>query len=172
MIEADLLRLGLVQFGHLNGLPFAFRTELLPSYPGLLRLAAEMAVPQVHHAQRLFATTRDLPFALAVALVSGLPLVVAQQVEGRWTVNGAYDIGHPAVLLLTRAEQRHDVNDAVALATRTGLILDRALALFAARQPLPADTRALTTLSDVVAYAECTRKLPAPMAQAVREWIG
>ena len=112
MFEARLmesiLNAGLIQFGdfvHADGThsTWQLRFDMLPSYPDVLRLAAGTVAAFIEPTQvsRLVCTPEAVALATLVGQVLGIPLVIHTGVIGRPSHHlvGAYDIGHPAVLI-------------------------------------------------------------------------
>ena len=96
-----LLECGLLQFGLFGEDPLCFHHELLPSFPELLQELAELVATHVSGVDRLLAAPGALAWGTAVALETDLPLVYSR---GRneasvYDLVGAYDIGHPTLLL-------------------------------------------------------------------------
>ncbi len=121
---------GLIQFGRFSQpdgsiWPVQVHLDWLPSYPALLRdVAAALAdLLGGQPADRLLTTPTTIPLGTALSLHTGLPMTYA-----RWSapdrspaIEGAYDVGHPTVLLsdvLTDAEHARQL---IGLAHHVGL---------------------------------------------------
>lgn len=109
-LTMQLARTGLIQFGHFtqpDGVtwPVMLNLAWLPSYPALLGevAAALEALSGAWAADRMLATARALPIGVAFSLRTGLPLTYAtgdtRNYTAAFAIEGAYDVGHPTVLL-------------------------------------------------------------------------
>ncbi len=166
---------GLLQFGLIGDAPLCLRPELLPSYPGLLRQLAEVAVRQVSNVDRLLAVPDAHAWGIAAALASGLPLVSSRgttQAPSRDLV-GAYDIGHPTLLLVSEVRSASGICDLARRARTVGLELRSVLALLGHGQDqigqLP--VTALYSLPEVLDELVSAGVLPTGHAQQVRRWL-
>jgi orotate phosphoribosyltransferase len=164
-----LVEAGLIQFGRFAQLdnsiwPVQVRLSWLPSYPDLLRevAAALAALLDGLPADRLLTTPEAIPLGTALSLHTGLPMtyapVTARNRPAALVIEGAYDVGHPTVLLadiLTDAEQARQL---IELARHVGLDVSSVLVAFdvgrGAHRQLHAagyQVRCLLTLSDLLA---------------------
>lgn len=103
-----ILGAGLIQFGdfvqadgtHSTKL---LRLDMLPSYPEVLRLAADAIAAFIEPSQvsRLVCTPEAIAVAVLVGQVLEIPLVIHSGTMGKPSHHlvGAYDIGHPTVLI-------------------------------------------------------------------------
>lgn len=179
-LAQTLLDHGLIQFGwfqrHGARLPFALDFELLASYPALLaRIAAEAQAALADiQVTRLVCPAAALPLGVAYALRSGVPLVYSRGTSEQpvFDLIGAYDIGHPTLLLANALD--HEPLHLIAEARRVGLDIRTALILLELR-PLPptAGLRVvpLLRMADVVDEAAAQGRLAPTHAQAVLDWI-
>ncbi|MCZ2095261.1 MAG: hypothetical protein LC121_03125, partial [Anaerolineae bacterium] len=128
-LAQGLIDAGLIQFGWFwrggETVPVALHLDMLASYPDLLQLVALEAQNKVAglHANRLLCAANALPFGIAFSLRSGVPLVYSRSSADApvFDLVGAYDIGHPA-LLLTNSVGDGDAHAAlVSAARRVGL---------------------------------------------------
>ncbi|TVR23341.1 MAG: hypothetical protein EA396_03675 [Anaerolineaceae bacterium] len=137
-----LLHDGLVQFGTFNGAPYLLNTGLLPSYPAALALLAERAAPLIGQAapvDRLVCTASAWPIGMALSLRLRLPLVysLGTDAAGVHDLIGAYDMGHPACLLVNLWDGDAAIRELIDKARRVGLMIDSVVALFGwAERPL------------------------------------
>lgn len=173
----DLLRAvydaRLIQFGLFReppGLtPVRFGFEMLASYPQLLlRIARSVPPPQ---GERLLCTHDALPFAVALSLEQGIPLVYPQFVTDHWDLVGAYDIGHPTVLVTNVRGFDEPISTLVTQARRVGLHVTSMTAIVdTGHSMLPEPATHLFTLEDIVRDLVEARELPVGQAKAVRDW--
>ncbi len=175
-----LLDHGLLQFGwfdrHGEMLPFALDLDMLASYPAVLQRVVDEAQAECAgiHATRLLCSVPALPFGVAFALHSGIPLVYSRGTSDQpvFDLVGAYDIGHPTLLLMNTIDR--EPTRLLAEAHRVGLEIYTILAILELR-PLPASADLtvipLLRLADVTRAALGQGQLASPHAQAVLDWI-
>jgi hypothetical protein len=171
-----LVETGLVQFGWFvrDGViaPVQFHLEMLASYPDLLKIIVDDLSPKLPTAERFLCTPDALPLGVALALKTNVPLVYSRGGgdEAVHDLVGAYDIGHPAILV-TNVVGIGAFTRLVATAQRVGLevrsimaVVDTGLAAL-----LPVD--ALLTLPDLVDTLIERDMLPAGQGKAVKSWL-
>ena len=184
-----LARAGLIQFGRFvhpedRVWPVQVTLGLLPSYPALLAQAAEGLAPllAVARADRLLTTVEAIPLGVAVSLHTGLPMMypygAVRDYTAAFAIEGAYDVGHPTVLL---ADVLIDVGQAqqiTALARRVGLDVRAVLALMdvgrGAREDLLArgyTVHSAFTLRESLPALEAASLMPPLMRAAVEAWL-
>jgi len=172
-----LLETGLLQFGrfHEDGVikPYYLHLNLLPSYPDVLSQITEQALPFVGKVDHILSAADSLPFGVSLSLKTQIPLVYARGTQAA-TVHelaGAYDIGHPALLLANMlapplfdlARKAHIVG----LETQAILtIVDEGL--YSTSEVL---TQSLLNLPDVIPELVDSGHLPIGQAQAMQCWI-
>jgi hypothetical protein len=172
-----LLEAGLLQFGRFQEdgaiKPYRLSLDLLPSYPDVLAYLADLAQPLLGEIDHLLSAPDALPFGLSLSLKSRLPLVYARgtQAAAVHELAGAYDIGHPALLvgntmspaLLELSEQANVV----------GLETQRILVIIDEGQTLnsPISVLSLLNLKQTVGQLEQSGKLARGQAQLVQHWI-
>lgn len=128
MIAKQLLDTGILQFGLFvedgKEYPYRLRLEMLSAYPELLQnvlyrgVQALVGVPPF---DRLVAHSEAIPLATALSLNTGVSLVYSRG-RGELAVHdlvGAYDVGHPACLIVNTITP--DVESFLADAKRVGL---------------------------------------------------
>lgn len=148
-----LLHDGLVQFGTFDGAPYLLNTGLLPSYPAALASLAERAAPLIERSapvDRLVCTADAWPIGMALSLRSNLPLVysLGTDAAGVHDLIGAYDMGHPACLLVNVWDGDAALAGLIDKARRVGLMIGAVVALFGwAERPL--DGAAVHVLVDL-----------------------
>jgi hypothetical protein len=180
MLEQLLVESGLLLFGWFNteaekGIPFRLHLDMLPAYPDVLKAFAAAAKEHTHDVSRLVCLGDSLPFGVALSLETGIPLVYSRGSE-RDAVHdlvGAYDIGHPAVLVANSWTDSQTTHQFIYNARKVGLDIQRAVALLEIH---PLRVSGLTafrmlTLSEVVNTLEKENRLPAGQAAAVRQWL-
>ncbi|MCY4527270.1 MAG: hypothetical protein OXB89_11770 [Anaerolineaceae bacterium] len=113
----DLLDCGLLQFGLIGEDPWQLHVELLPSYPDLLHELAILTEPYLQGVDRLLAANGAMAWGCALALRQRVPLVHCRGDE----LVGAYDIGHPTLLLACGHEADDELLALVQRAGRVGL---------------------------------------------------
>lgn len=173
-----LVQTGLIQFGSFilagQERPVLFSLDMLPSYPDVLRAVTDALAPFVAGVDHLVCTPEAIPVAVALSLHTGVPLVYSRG-RGEEPVNdlvGAYDIGHPAVLITTVYGVDSDVNRLAASAGRVGLDVRQIVAVVGvATERRDSPIHALIRLADVVTELESSGVIPAGQAEAVRQWL-
>ncbi|GAB4519126.1 MAG: hypothetical protein OHK0046_27670 [Anaerolineae bacterium] len=174
----DLLQAGLLQFGLFgDSVPFLISLELLPSYPDILARLVDLAVQQVDMGRydRLVCTVDAVPFGVAVSVKTGIPLVYSRGTNqsGVRDLVGAYDVGHPALLLCNVWAGDGYTLDLIDKARKVGLEIDTAVALLDMRN-MPVDAvllRPILRFNETVAHLAEIGRIPAGQAAAVQAWI-
>lgn len=163
----------LIQFGLFREAtgptPVRFGFEMLASYPDLLlRIAQTVPTPD---SERLLCTYDALPFAIALSLERNIPLVYPQYVADHWDLVGAYDIGHPTVLVTNVRGFDEPVSSLIAQARRVGLHVTSMTAIVdTGRSTIAQDVTSLFTLEEIVRELTEAGELPVGQAKAVRDW--
>jgi orotate phosphoribosyltransferase len=189
MLAVQLAQAGLIQFGRFvqpDGAiwPVAVHLGWLPSYPALLRdVAASLAtLLEGIKADRLLATANAIPLGVALSLHTELPMVYAfgevRDYTAAFAIEGAYDVGHPTVLLSDLLLDVAQANAVTALAQRVGLevhtilsVLDMGLGSREALSAAGCILRCALTLRDVLPLLEEQGLIPPPMHRAVETWM-
>ena len=170
-----LLECGLLQFGQFGKEPLCFHHELLPSFPGLLQKLAALAARHVSGVDRLLAAPGALAWGTAVALETGLPLVYSRgrQETSLYDLVGAYDIGHPTLLLTTDLYAEAELLALMQRAHTVGLEVNAAVVLLGDGRdhlgPLPFTN--LFSLPQVVTQLVNEGTLPAGHGAKVQRWL-
>jgi len=181
-----LARAGLIQFGQFvqdDGAiwPVALYLRWLPSYPALLGEVAAAFEPLLGDADRMLTTVDALPIGVAVSLRSERPLVYpygdVRDYTAAYAIEGAYDVGHPTLLLSDVLIDAPQANAITALAKKVGLDVIRVVAVidlgFGAREALEAAGYAVQTaltLDEMLPVLEAEGYLPPKMREAVERW--
>lgn len=182
-------RAGLIQFGRFvqpdgQVWPVALHLRWLPSYPALLKQTAAglAALLDGINADRILSTVDAIPLGVALSLYTERPLVYpygeVRDYTAAFAIEGAYDTGHPTVLLadsLIDAAQAHSITT---LARRVGLEIQAVLAVMdlglGAREDLLASgyrVRCLVALGDNLAVLEANGWLTPAMRVIVQKWV-
>ncbi len=180
---------GLVQFGQFRRedgavWPVWVNLRMAASYPALLRDLAAAMVPLVGGAEdvRLLCTAEAIPLAVAISLETGLPLVWPYGADRAHTpafvYEGAYDVGHPTVLVTDVLIDEPQARDIVATAGRVGLVVRRIAAALdlelGARVSLARagfEVGAVLRLGEMLPRLAASGWLPAQMYTTVAEWM-
>lgn len=180
---------GLIQFGRFEqpdgaSWPVAIHLGWLPSYPDTLRVVARALAPLLDRlsVDRVLAAPGALPIAVALALETGMPVVYtvneARPATAAHAIEGAYDVGHPTVLLSDVLRDAAQAQAIGALAERVGLDVRAALCVvdldLGARQALEAGgwtVRAVLTLDAALPELEAAGVLPPVMRASVQAWL-
>ncbi len=176
-LVTELAEAGLIQFGLFGEQkkPFQLRLDLLPSYPQLLRDIVAASVPFVRGFDRLVCTADSLPLGLALALETNIPLVYSRG-RGQQAVNdlvGAYDIGHPALLLVQTLDDVESIEQFTKQAQQVGLGINSLLAIIATEKTgfaLDIEVNALLQLTHMVDHLAAAGYLPDGHAQSIASW--
>jgi hypothetical protein len=173
MLANLLLNAGLLQFGrfaHDGGWkPYQLNLELLPSYPDILGHIVDSSAPLVGSVDHLLCPLTALPFGVALSQQTGVPLVYGRDED----IVGAYDIGHPALLIANDLSKVADLERLIARARRVGLETRRALVIIneAGNSLNGVEVEALLDLSEVIQALMQEGRLPAGQGRAVLDWI-
>jgi orotate phosphoribosyltransferase len=188
-LTLKLARAGLVQFGRFerpNGdiWPVMVNLLWLPSYPALLRDVAAALHPLLDgiEADRLLTTVDALPVGVALSLRADLPMVYpygeVRDYTAAYAIEGAYDVGHPTLLLSDVLIDSSQANRITALAHKVGLDVLAALAVvdlgLGAREKLESagyTVRCALTLREMLPVLAQAGLLPPKMRETVEEWL-
>lgn len=177
-----LLAAGLVQFGrfaHSNGFdPLRLHLELLPSYPQVLADAANALTVLTSDIQYDFviASPDALPLATALSQQRGLPLVYSRG-RGETPTHdlvGAYDVGHPALLVSLTHEDDRVLDRLMRGAASVGLETVAAAALIdldSSADMNQRPRRSVWTLRGLVDDLVEQGVIPPDQAAALRAWL-
>ncbi|MGJ3237876.1 MAG: hypothetical protein ACFE0Q_04145 [Anaerolineae bacterium] len=175
MIASQLLQTGIIQFGLFvkNGqeLPYRLQLDMLPAYPELLQNVVYRGVQTlagIPTFDRLVAHADAVPLASALSLNTGISLVYSRG-RGETPVHdlvGAYDVGHPACLLVNSITP--DMKQWLADAERVGLNIHTVIEVIATGHQLqqPAQT-AIFTLTEIIHALHHDRHIPQPLVDQI-----
>lgn len=170
---------GLLQFGVFeNDAPVRFHFDLLPSYPDVLEQLADVvdiAIPDAGPIERLLCLPDSLPFALAVCMRGRKPLVYSRG-QGGETVHelaGAYDVGHPTLLVVNMWMDTEEQNNLIKRAGQVGLDVHGILAVLdsPSSSTAPYPLQAVVNFVDLLRELVATNRLPHRQAEAVIKWL-
>ena len=173
-LAALLLETGLIQFGRYEGgKPYRLQLDLLPSYPDVLDTLIEMAEPLVGEVDHLLSTSEAVPLGIGLSLSKQVPLVYSRGSNSAAVHDlvGAYDIGHPALLLANQPEAR--LEQLITRAHSVGLEVRSIMVIVddGAWHPKTLPLQSLIDLRSIVNVLVTDRTLPAGQAQRVTAWI-
>lgn len=125
---------------------------------------------------RLLATADAIPFGVALSFVTGIPLVYSQGTGAAAVhdLTGAYDIGHPALLVTNHLTDWEHTRALVQGARQVGLTVNSVLSVVTSHMlPVTADLKAtgLVYLPDVVQRLSEQGELSPLHAQVVETWL-
>jgi orotate phosphoribosyltransferase len=172
---------GLIQFGGFGDQPMQapvqFKLEMLASYPELLEVIASRigGVIDVNKIDHLLCTPDAIPLAVAVSLQTKIPLIYSRiQASGAIELIGAYDIGHPALLVTNMIDVSSPGTGLISHASRFGLEIVHIVGVIdCERGDLSQRVEHVTLmrLSEIVRKLSQNGQLPTRQAQAVLDWI-
>lgn len=177
LIEAGLIQFGWFQHGKLD-LPVMLRLEMLVSYPETLNFLVQTAQelsPQAS-TDRVLCSADSVPFGVAYSLQTGIPLVYSHGTDRApvFDLVGAYDIGHPALLITNTIGWQQSPERLIRAARSVGLEIHTLLTILEVRpQPSLAGIKVqpLLRLGEVVRDLTTSNQLARGQAQAVLNWI-
>lgn len=188
-LTLKLARAGLVQFGRFERAggevwPVMVNLLWLPSYPALLRDVAAALQPLVEGiaADRLLTTIDALPIGVALSLRADVPLVYPygeiRDYTAAFAIEGAYDVGHPTLLLSDVLIDAPQADQITALARRVGLEVHSVLAVvdlgLGAREELEKagyTVRCVLRLGEMLPVLAEAGLLPPMMRETVEAWL-
>ncbi len=177
-----LLETGLVQFGRFNHaadpVPFRFSFEMLPAYPDVLRTIVVEAKSLLAgiRANRLLCTYDALPIGVGLSLETDIPLIYSRGSSEApvFDLIGAYDIGHPGVLLTNVLADFDPIVQLMAGAKQVGLEIHFVLAIVnlgfkSSAQDI--QVVELLQLPNLISELVLSRDLPDSQARTILQWI-
>ncbi len=185
-----LAQAGLIQFGRFfqpdrSAWPVALNLRWLPSYPALLREVAAALEPLLDGigADRILTTADATPIGVALSLRTDRPLVYpygeVREYTAAFAIEGAYDVGHPTLLLSDVLIDAAQAATITGLARRVGLEVQTVLAVIdlglGARGQLESagyHVGCALTLAEMLPVLETAGLLTPAMRSAVEQWIG
>lgn len=174
-----LLNTGLLQFGRFETAsgwqPYQLHTELIGSYPEVLTALSDQMGLYVENADHLVCADGAVCLGTALSLRTRVPLVYYRYhaATGAFDLFGAYDIGHPALLVGFASSEVEQQRDIVQAAQRVGLEINRILVVMddgsTSISRLPVDS--LFSLVNILDHLVSVGALPPGQADAVRRWL-
>jgi len=167
---------GLLQFGRFDGVPFRHNLHMLPSYPQILHDLTEATAQLMDFSgyDHLLCPLDSLPFAMSLSQHLTIPLVYSQgseQPPARDLV-GAYDVGHPAVLVVDAWRNAASLHNLIADAGRVGLNVGAVVAMLdQSVEAAPVPVQALLHLQAVTDVLVERGTLPGGQSIAVKKWL-
>jgi len=166
---------GLLQFGSFAGVPYQWNLEYLPSYPLVLEQLAELAAAKLYAVDHLVCTAYALPFATALSLKSHIPLVYGNGAggSGKPAIVGAYDIGHPAVLVMDKLTDEQALLDFINYAAVVGLEVQQVIIIVQLWPPARIDIHidALLDMHEVITELYAHNQITPFQYEAVQRWL-
>jgi hypothetical protein len=103
----------------------------LPSYPDVLAQVVESALPLLGEVEHLVSASSATPFGVSLSLKTGIPLVYSRGNNDApvHDLVGAYDIGHPALLLANDLHEEDELAGLMNNARQVGLEIERLLVI-------------------------------------------
>lgn len=178
MIAQQLLDNGILQLGVFatNGKqhPYRLRLEMIPAYPHLFSAIVDAVIQNLPEKpfERLIATADGVAIAGAIAQKEGISLVYSRggNLQPVHDLVGAYDVGHPACLLLNIITA--NVPKFIADCQQVGLNINNIVALITSQQSI-ADIPVLSVLSleNIIAELHEAGQVPTHQMQVVLNHI-
>jgi hypothetical protein len=173
MIADELSAAGIVQFGYFDGQPFRLNLSMLPAYPVLLAQIAEAldALRPPTMIDRLLTDALSVSLGVLLSVRCSVPLVYSRGTDesGVRDLVGAYDVGHPTLLVVHEwwggASQRAFIEKA----ERVGLEVKVVLALIDFTST--GEVASLFTFDALLETLQASGRLPAGQVAAVRAWL-
>lgn len=175
-----LLDAGIIQFGRfastLQAAPFRLNLELLPSYPRILAMAAQMLTEYTRGMERLLCTAEAIPLGIVISQDTQIPLVYSRGSQDA-TVHdlvGAYDVGHPTLLLTNSITNTPRLDAVVKRAFSVGLQVQQICCLLAIDLTDSIDNVPIYTvlqLQSLVTQSVAKGRLSAKFAEAIDQWL-
>lgn len=172
----QLMSAGLIQFGWFAAdgqtEPVRFQLEMLASYPDILIEVADRLAQRLPRAERLLSPADAVPLATAVAVKAGIPLVYSQggESEPAFDLVGAYDIGHPAVLVTSVSGYALHTR-LLETARRVGLNVHAYAAIIDLGMASSLPVVSLFQMTEVLSGLHAGGVIPAGQAEAVESWL-
>ena len=174
----EFVATGLLQFGLFgeDQKPFQTHLDLLPSYPQLFKQVVAAALPLVTGVDRLVCRADSLPFGVAMGLETHIPLVYSRGIQQAAVHDlvGAYDIGHPALLIVQELRDPEALSEFIQQAHGVGLVINRVLAVLTtghAQISQSLEVQSLVSLPDILDHLVTVGQLPDGHSQHILNWL-
>lgn len=179
----QIMQNGLIQPGHFYtgegaSSPVRIRLDMLPSYPAVLRTITDMILETIQGSplpERLVCSNVALPSAIAVSMKTDIPLVYSQGTEANPVRDlvGAYDVGHPAVLILNTLHDFQFLEQFTMQASRVGLDIEQIIVLLCSEntpETVSIPILPVMTWEVLLPALEADSWLTASQRKAILEW--
>jgi len=176
-LMTPLYEAGLLQFGRFDGQPFRHNLQMLPSYPQLLRQVAQSAAMRVDASvyDHLLCTQTSLPIAVAISQIMMKPLVYSQgsNLPPARDLVGAYDVGHPALLVVDVWDNNETLQHLINGAGRVGLNVIDVVAVLDVSGAVETEVtvNALLEIEAVTEQLVQQSLAPSGMVAAIKRWL-
>lgn len=178
MIAQELLNTGILQFGLFvedgQDVPYRLRLEMLSAYPQLMQQVVYRTVQALpmQSFNRLVSHSDCVPLASAVSLNTGVSLVYSRG-RGEVPVHdlvGAYDVGHPACLLVNIWDE--SLNVFLADCRRVGLEIHTIVEIVGVGQAAEGvEMRPVYTMNAILHELRQNKVIPEALSQSVEKHL-
>lgn len=173
-----MLEAGLLQFGWFEpeGIPLRLSLEMLPAYPDILAQIVAEGMKHTSNMNRLVCTIDALPLGVGLSLKTNIPLVYSRG-SGEAPYHdlvGAYDIGHPALLLVNALDNTESTTKLIHKARSVGLQIQYIVAIMDLGIPEIApdiEVYTLLSLENEIQALIAEGRLASGQGQAVLNWL-
>jgi len=172
LVEKGILQIGLFQHENTTR-PYRLRLEMLPAYPTLLEEISRQVIRQFseENTERIVADTDVMPIGVLLSTALHIPLVYSRG-RGELPVHdliGAYDVGHPAVLLV--GEVTSQTQNLIQNCQRVGLEIQQVIALLGeARTEFGLPVIPILDFASMIEELSVAGLLPLRQAQAMQSF--
>lgn len=133
------------------------------------------AAPLVGEVDRLLCVGTSLPFGISLSLETKIPLVYSRGslVAAVYDLAGAYDIGHPTLMVADTSEELVECLRLAAQARRVGLEVDRILLIIddGSYEQTDLEVSSLMKLTVIVDALIESGDLAEGQARAIQDWL-
>jgi hypothetical protein len=172
-----LLEDGLLQFGRFERdsgiVPMLLNWEMLPAYPTTLNYIVELMGSRIAgHVERLVCPADSIPLGVGISLRTQIPLVYSRG-KGQDPVHdlvGAYDVGHPAVMITNTLPPPSQTQQFIAQAQKVGLHIHQTIALTAMAHTMEGKSIALIPLAETLTWLQTHGHITPHQAEITRAW--
>lgn len=172
---------GLIQFGRFvtpgdDIKPLQLSFEFLPSYPRLLADTAQRLVTMCAQTfdvfDFLFCPAEGIPLGMAMSLQTDKPLLYStHRASNARDFIGAYDVGHPAVLVVPVFEDEEKITRLARDVQRVGLEMVGVVCLLRMATPHRMQVASLYEIDTVLAMFKQQGWLPQTQSVQVQAWL-
>jgi hypothetical protein len=178
MIARQLADSGILQFGIFmeqgKRVPYQLHLELIPAYPELLGMVVDAVIDKLPDKvfDRLVAHNDCSVIAGAIAYKAGISLVYSRgsSISPIYDWVGAYDVGHPACLLLNTIPD--NVEKFIAECRQVGLEINSIVSLIASHEHiLDIPVIAVYSLENILAELYASGDITSSQQQAILKYL-